>query len=104
MIENFNIKNDNQNTLYPHHSTYTDILREIADLINLELSMLINQVPTYYANNPNKANSIINLMFLQANSKEFNNHSILPNLQSLSDHTPLTVNIIINEEFIQDKC
>jgi len=43
-------------------------------------------------------------MFLQANSEEFNNYSILPDLWSLSDYTSLIVNIIINEEFIQDKC
>jgi len=42
-------------------------------------------------------------MFLQANSEEFNNHSILPDLQSSSNHTSLTVDIIINEKFIQDK-
>jgi len=42
-------------------------------------------------------------MFLQANSEEFNNHSILPDLWSLSNYTPLIVIIIINEEFIQDK-
>jgi len=39
MIGNFNIKND---ILYPHHSTHADILREIVDSINLELSMLID--------------------------------------------------------------
>jgi len=43
-------------------------------------------------------------MFLQANSEEFNNYSILPDLWSLSDYTSLIVDIIINEEFIQDKC
>jgi len=41
-------------------------------------------------------------MFLQANSEEFNNHFILPDLRSLFNYAPLTVNIIINEEFIQD--
>ena len=41
-------------------------------------------------------------MFLQANSEEFNNYSILPDLRSLSDYAPLTINIIINKEFIQD--
>jgi len=42
-------------------------------------------------------------MFLQANSEKFNNHSILPDLQSLSDHAFLMVDIIINKEFIQTK-
>ena len=42
-------------------------------------------------------------MFLWANSEEFNNHSILPDLWSPSDHTSLMVDIIINKEFIQTK-
>lgn len=63
----------------------------------------INQVSTCYTNNSNKANSFIDLIFFWANSGEFNNYSILPDLQSLSDHTLLTIYIIINEDFIQDK-
>jgi len=39
-------------------------------------------------------------MFLQANSLEIDKHSILPNFHSLSDYAFLTVNIIIEEEFI----
>jgi len=42
-------------------------------------------------------------MFLYANAEEFNNYVILPDLQSLSDHTPLLVCIIIEKETIQDK-
>ena len=42
MIEDFNIKNNNQDPLYPHHSTHANILREVADSFNLELSMSIN--------------------------------------------------------------
>jgi len=34
---------------------------------------------------------------------EIDNHFILPDLRSPSDHTPLTVDIFISEEFIQDK-
>ena len=41
-------------------------------------------------------------MFLQANSIEFDNHFILLDLHSPLDHTSLTVNIFIKEEFIQD--
>ena len=65
--------------------------------------MPIAQVLTRYTNNSNDSNSMIDLIFLWANTGEFNTHTILPNLWSLSDHTSLTVNIIIREEFIQDK-
>jgi len=42
-------------------------------------------------------------MFLYANIKEFNNHAISPDLQSLSNHTSLLVCIIIEEETIQNR-
>ena len=48
-------------------------------------------------------NSVIDLFFLWSNSTELNNHIIFPELQFLSDHTPLLVDISINEEFIQEK-
>ena len=56
-----------------------------------------------YTDNPNDSNSVINLMFLWANFLEINNHSILPDLCSSLDYSPLTVNIIIENKFIQDK-
>ena len=34
---------------------------------------------------------------------EIDNHFILPDLRSPSDHTPFTVDIFISEKFIQDK-
>jgi len=51
-------------------------------------------------NNSNVSNSMIDLMFLWANAEEFDMHTILPDLQSSSNHILLTVNIIIREEFI----
>jgi len=96
MTGDFNIKDNGWDSLYSYHSAYANTFSKIADSIDLELSILINQVSTYYANNPNKANSIIDLIFLWANSKEFNNYFILPDLQSLSDHAPLTVDKIGN--------
>jgi len=42
-------------------------------------------------------------MFLQNNSLEIDNYLILPDLKSTLDYAPLTVNIIINKKFIQDK-
>ena len=64
MTEDFNIKDNNWDPLYPHHSTHTDILRKIVDSFNLELSTSINQVSTQYINNPNNTHLVINLMFL----------------------------------------
>ena len=42
-------------------------------------------------------------MFLRIRSEEFNNHIILPDFQSPSDHTSLSVSITLEEEFIQEK-
>jgi len=57
MIEDFNIRYNNWNLSYLYYSTYTDILREIADSFNLELSTPINQVSTWYMDNPQDSNS-----------------------------------------------
>jgi len=48
-------------------------------------------------------NLVIDLMFLHAELEEFNNHQISPNLQSPSNYAPLSVLIIIEEEFILKK-
>jgi len=53
--------------------------------------------------NINDANFVIDLMFLRPNSLEFNNYTIHPKLQYLSNHTLLTVNISIIKEFVPDK-
>ena len=100
MTVDFNIKNNNWDPLYFHYSLHTNILKKITDLFNLKLSTLINQFSIQYTDNPNNSNLDIDLIFLWANSKEFNNYSILPNLQSLSNYTLLIVDIILNEEFI----
>ena len=100
VIENFNIRDNDWDPSYSHHSIYSDILMEIVNSFNLSLSTPIIQVSTQYADNSNNSNSVIDLMFLQANSSEFNNHSILPDLWSSLDYASLTVNIIINKMFI----
>ena len=46
---------------------------------------------------------VINLFFLWSNSIEFNNYKIYLELCFPSDHAPLTIDIIIDEEFIQVK-
>ena len=46
------------------YSIHTNTLRKIANSFNLGLSTSINQVSTKYTDNPNKSNSVIDLMFL----------------------------------------
>ena len=52
----------------------------------------------------NDANSIIDLIFLCLNSTEIDNYNILSELHHLLDYAPLTVNVCITKEFVQDKC
>jgi len=52
ITDNFNIRDNNWNLSYPHHLTYTDILQEIANSFNSELSLSTNQILTCYADNP----------------------------------------------------
>jgi len=74
MTGNFNIKDNNWDLSYPHHSIHTDTFREIANSFNLGLSMPINQVPTKYTDNLNESNSVIDLMFLWINSEKINTY------------------------------
>ena len=99
----FNIRNNNWDLIYPHYSTFTNILMKIFHSFNLEISFSVNWVSIRYLDNLNDSNLVINLMFLQVHSKKINTHYILPHLCYSLDYTPLTVNIIIKEEFIQDK-
>ena len=99
MTEDFNIRNNDWDLLYPHYSTHTDILREIADSFNLELSVSIEQMPTYCTNNLQDSNSVIDLMFLYTNLEELKYHVISSNIRRPSDYAPLFIHII-KEKFI----
>ena len=46
MTENFNIRDNDWDLLYLHHSTHADTVRKIADSLNLELSSPIDQIST----------------------------------------------------------
>ena len=46
MTRDFNIRDNNWDLVYPYYSTHTDILMEIADSLDLRLSISINQVLT----------------------------------------------------------
>ena len=95
MTDDFNIRDNDWNSSYPHHLSHTDTLLEIANIFGLDLFM-----PIKFSDNFQNLNSVLNLMFLRTRSEELNNHLIFPDLQSPSDHTPLSVFIIVKEEFI----
>ena len=103
MTGDFNIRNNDWDPSYLYHSTYIDNLREIAESFDLELSMSVNQVLMWYTDNSQDSNLVLDLMFPHTNIEEFNNHSILTNLQGPSFYASLSVYIIIKEEFIQEK-
>ena len=52
MTGDFNIRDSDWNPLYSHHLSYSDILKKIADNLNLDLSASINLVSTQYVDNP----------------------------------------------------
>ena len=73
----------------------------IADTFNLALSSPTNPCPTRYSDMAGESNSIIDLMFLRYDSSELDQHSIIPESQLSSDHTPLSVIIPLFKEIIQ---
>ena len=103
MTNDFNIRNNDWNLSYFYYSSYIDTLLKIANSLELDLSTPINPSFTQFLNNFQDSNSVLNLMFLRTGSEQFNNHLISPDLQSLLDHVPLLVPIIIEEKSIQEK-
>ena len=97
MIGDFNIRDNDWDLLYLYHSIHTN---GIADSLNLELSMLINLVLTWYPDNSQDSNSVIDLMFLHADLEKFNNYQIILELYSSFDHALISVSVTIKEEHI----
>ena len=98
MTGDFNIRDNDWDLSYPHYSSYTDTLLEVANSFGLDLFISIN-----FLDNFQNLNSVLDLMFLRTRSEEFNNYLIFPDFQSLLDYIPLLVFIIVKEEFIQEK-
>ena len=103
MTGDFNIRNKNWDSSYLHYSAHSDILTDIANSFELRLYFAIQQVLIRYADNSNNSNSVIDLMFFQPDLVKVNNYLILPELQYLLDHAPLTVDRFISKEFIHEK-
>jgi len=100
MASDFNIRDSDWNPSYPFYSSHSDSLVEIADSFDLTLFSPTQQVPTWYSDNENNSNLVIDLIFLQSNSLKLTNHKIHSELCFSSDHALLTINIIIEKEFI----
>jgi len=78
MTGDFNIRDNSWDPLFPHYSSHCNTLTDIADSLNLCISKSTNQVPTRYSDNLNNSNLVIDLIFLQPTSLEFDNHMIHP--------------------------
>ena len=76
MTGDFNIHNSFWNPSFPHHSSISNDLLNIADSFNLDLSFPTNYILTRYSDNENDSNLAIDLMFLQSSSSELDNHVI----------------------------
>ena len=103
MTGNFNIRDNIWDPSFPYHFSYSNLLTDIADSMDLCLFKATNQVLTRYSDNTNELNSVINLMFLRSNSLELDNYMIHLEQRNSSDYTSLTVNIFIDEEYVPTK-
>ena len=96
----FNIRDSIWDPSFPYHSAISDDLMIIADSLNLDLSISTHYVLTRYLDMAGNLNLVIDLMFLQSGSTDFNNHSIHSDWWLSLDHASLTVSIPIAEENI----
>ena len=88
---------------FPHYSSHRDILFEVADSFQLNLSKPTELFLTRYSDNQWDSNLIINLIFLRPESTEHDNYSIYLDWRLASNHVPLTVNIYIFEKHVQTR-
>ena len=100
MTGDFNIRDSLWDPNFPHYSSHSDTLLEIANSFQIELFKPVVLSPTRFANNAWDSNSVLNLVFLCLNSQEFDNYHIYPDWRLISDHAFISVNIFIIEEYI----
>ena len=100
MTGDFNIRDSLWDPSFPHHSSINDNLFILADSFNLDLLTPTNSIPTRYSNTSEELDSMINLMFLYSRLSKLNSYSIHLSWRLISDHAPLTITILIEEEHI----
>lgn len=98
MTGDFNIRDSVWDLNYPYHSIHRDMLFDIVDSFQLELSQSTEYFPTRYSNNDWDSNSVLDLAFLHPMLSEFNSHHIYLNWRLSSDHalSPLTFLSLMN--------
>ena len=101
MTGDFNIRDSLWDPSFPFHSSISDDLFTIADSFDLSLSLPTNPGPTRFSDTAGELNSVIDLMFLRSGSYELDHHHILPDQRLSSDHAPLTIDILIEDEVVQ---
>ena len=76
MTSNFNIRDSLWDPGEGFHSSHSNLLFDIMNSFNLDLSEPINCVSMKYSDNSQELNSVLDLIFLYFRSEELNNHSI----------------------------
>jgi len=102
MTGDFNIRDNDWDPNYPHHSVHTEDLLTLAKSLGLDLSPPINPGPTRFADNSRDTNSVMDLAFINPNNSGFGQHSLHPELCRPSDYVPLIIEVSINETNIDN--
>jgi len=102
MTGNFNIRDNDWDPNYPHHSVHTENLLTLAESLGLDLLSPINPGPTRFVDNLCDTNSIIDLAFINPNNSGFGQYSLHPELRRPSDHVSLIIEVSINETNIDN--
>jgi len=97
MSGNFNIRDNDWDPNYSHHSVHTEDLFTLAESLGLDLSPPLNPGPTRFADNPCDTNSVIDLVFINPNNPGFGQHTLHPELRRPSDHVPFFIEVGINK-------
>ena len=102
MTGDFNIRDNDWDPNYSHHSVYTEDLLTLAESLGLDLLPPINPGPTRFVDNPHDTNSVIDLAFINPNNSGFGQHSLHPELRRPSDHVSLIIAVSINKTNIDN--
>ena len=100
---NFSIRDNFWDLDFSYHLTHMNILFEIADSFQLELSKPTEHFSTKYSDNNQNSNSILNLIFLWLFLSKFNNYHIYLDWRLTSNHAPISIDIPIFDEHISTK-